>query len=54
MGGAGDIILIQKKKTKKVGTSGRTGIYMNFVPKWIQKRKNKKTKDCTYEKNKKR
>jgi hypothetical protein len=44
----------QKNKTKIVRTSGRTGIYMNFDPKWIKKRKNKKTKNSTYEKNKKR
>jgi hypothetical protein len=37
MGGAGEIILIKKNKTKKVRTYGRTGIYINFYPKWIKK-----------------
>jgi hypothetical protein len=32
MGGAGDIIFIKKK----VRTYGRTGIYINFEPKWIK------------------
>jgi hypothetical protein len=34
MGGAGDIILIKKNKTKIVRTYryGRTGIYMNLTP----------------------
>ncbi len=53
-GRGGDIILIKKNKTKIVRAYGRTGIYMNFYPKWIKKRKNKKTKNSTYEKNKKR
>jgi hypothetical protein len=54
MGRAGDIILIKKNKTKIVRTYGRTGIYMNVDPKWIKIRKNKKTKNSTYKKNKKR
>jgi hypothetical protein len=37
MGGAGDIILIKKNKTKIVRTYGRTGIHVNFDPKWIKK-----------------
>jgi hypothetical protein len=32
MGGARDIILIKKNKTKIVRTYDRTGIYMNFSP----------------------
>jgi hypothetical protein len=36
MGGAGDIILIKKNKTK-TRTYGSTGIYMNIDPKWIKK-----------------
>ncbi len=32
MGGAGDIILIKKNKTKIVRTYDRTGIYMNLSP----------------------
>jgi hypothetical protein len=36
MGGAVDIILIKKKKTKKVRTYVRTSIYINFDPKWIK------------------
>jgi hypothetical protein len=32
MGGAGDIILIKKNKTKIVRTFGRTRIYMNLTP----------------------
>jgi hypothetical protein len=32
MGGAGDIILIKKNKTKIVGMYDRTGIYMNLSP----------------------
>ncbi len=52
MGGAGDTILIKKKKTKIVRTYDRTDVH-EFEPKWIQKRKNKK-KNSTYEKNKKR
>ncbi len=53
-GGGHNTVLIQNKKTKKVRASGRTSIFMNFDPKLIQKRKNKKTKNSTYEKNKKR
>jgi hypothetical protein len=37
MGGAGEIILIKKNKTKKVRMYGSTGIYINFDPKWIKK-----------------
>jgi len=37
MGGAVDIILIKKNKTKKVRTYVRTDIYINFDPKWIKK-----------------
>jgi hypothetical protein len=47
MGRVGDIILIKKNKTTIVRTYGRTGIYMNFDPKWIKIRKNKKTKNST-------
>jgi hypothetical protein len=32
MGGAGDIILIKKNKTKIFRTYGRTGIFMNLTP----------------------
>jgi hypothetical protein len=56
IGGAGDIILIKKNKTKIVRTYGRAGKYINLDPKRIKKglttSKNPQNDGYVYIKNK--
>ncbi len=48
MGGAGDIILIKKNKTKIVRMYGRTDKYMNFKLQMNQKRLGPHEKSLNY------